>query len=198
MSNKKEEIRENLKDLLQDEGTNLPIAKVGDLPTFHSVDNFEYTSSKAKAIVKAKAMMNSVMKLYLSEEIIEENEYVKIKQKISTMQLATLINQMQQMEHTIETLMRTIDSGELSPRMFEVLGGLQKTMLEVMKHTTLHIMAAEENMKKLKHDIDIYSNTTTITNKKDDGVISRGSRDFMKGIQEEIQDVDFKDEEKDE
>ena len=87
-------------------------------------------------------MMDSVAKLYLSQDVIEEYEYVRIKQKIEEMQLANLFNQMQQMEHSIETLMRTIDSGELSPRMFEVLGGLQKTMLEVMKHTTLHMMAA--------------------------------------------------------
>ena len=116
-----------------------------------------------------------------------------MKQKVETMQLTTLLNQMQQMQHSIEILMRTIETGELSPRMFEVLGGLQKTMLEINKHTTLHIMAAEENAKKLKHDIDIYSNTTTIQHKKDEKITARGNRDFMKGIQEELnsEDVEF-------
>ena len=97
--------------------------------------------------------------------------------------------------------MRTIDSGELSPRMFEVLGGLQKTMLEVMKHTTLHMMAAEENMKKIKHDIDIYGDSTISTNKRkdeEDTLTARGNRDFMKSIQEEIQDVEFDDNTEDE
>jgi hypothetical protein len=178
---------------------NLPIVKDGDLPSFHQVDSYDYIDSQKKFIVKAKKMMDSVMKLYLSAEIIEKNEYVKMKQRIGEMQLATLITQMSQMQHSIETLMRTIDSGELSPRMFEVLGGLQKTMLEINKHTTLHIMAAEENTKKLKHDIDVYSNMTTITNsKKDEGLTARGNRDFMKGIQEEIQDVDFNDDENNE
>jgi hypothetical protein len=78
--------------------------------------------------------------------------------------------------------------------MFEVLAGLQKTMLEINKHATLHMMAAEEGMKKLKHDIDIYSETTTITKKKEeDSITARGNRDLMRGIQEEIQDVDFND-----
>ena len=141
-------------------------------------------------------MMDSVMKLYLSAEIIEQNEYVQMKQKVEEMQLGTLLNQMAQMEHSIEMLMRTIESGELTPRMFEVLAGLQKTMLEINKHTTLHMMAAEEGMKKLKHDIDIYSDATTITKKKDEeeGITARGNRDLMKGIQEEIQDVEFNDE----
>jgi hypothetical protein len=192
MSNN-EEARESIKDLLS-EDNQLPVARQGDLPSFHTVEDYQYGESKAKAIAKAKKMMDSVAKLYLSQDVIEEYEYIRIKQKIEEMQLANLFNQMQQMEHSIETLMRTIDSGELSPRMFEVLGGLQKTMLEVMKHTTLHVMAAEENMKKIKHDIDIYGDGTISSSKKKDeegAMTARGNRDFMKSIQEEIQEVDF-------
>ena len=194
----KDEARDSLKELL-DEGTNLPIATSNDLPSFHDVERYTYDESKNKSMVAAKRMMESVMKLYLSAEVIEQNEYVQMKQKIEEMQLATLINQMHQMEHSIEMLMRTIESGELTPRMFEVLAGLQKTMLEINKHATLHIMASEEGMKKLKHDIDIYSDTSTVTkNTKDDTITTRGNRDFMKGIQKEIHDVDFNEEENNE
>ena len=190
----KDEARESLKELL-DEGTNLPIARQGDLPSFNDVERYSFDDGKNKSIKIAKKMMDSVMKLYLSQEIIEQNEYVQMKQKVEEMQLGTLLNQMAQMEHSIEMLMRTIESGELTPRMFEVLAGLQKTMLEINKHATLHMMAAEEGMKKLKHDIDIYSDATTITKKKDEeGIVSRGNRDLMRGIQEEIQDVEFNDE----
>jgi len=196
MPNNKDEVRESIKDLLQDDGTNLPIANTGDLPSFHSMETFSYDTTKTAAVENAKKMMSTVMKLYLSEKIIEENEYVQMKQRVEEMQLATLLNQMQQMQHSIEVLMRTIETGELSPRMFEVLGGLQKTMLEINKHTTLHIMASEENAKKLKHDIDIYGDNKELSqSKKIDGVVSRGNRDFMKDIQEEIQDVDFDNEE---
>tara|TARA_S200002703_G_scaffold141367_1_gene133204 strand:+ start:554 stop:1156 length:603 start_codon:yes stop_codon:yes gene_type:complete len=190
----KDEARENLKELL-DEGTNLPIAKEGDLPSFNDVERYSFDDGKDKSIKMAKRMMNSVMKLYLSAEIIEQNEYVQMKQKVEEMQLSTLFNQMAQMEHSIEMLMRTIESGELTPRMFEVLAGLQKTMLEINKHATLHMMAAEEGMKKLKHDIDIYSDNTTIVKKKEeDGITARGNRDLMRDIQAEIQDVEFNEE----
>ena len=37
MKENKEEFRESIKDLL-DEGTNLPIAKSDDLPSFHNVE----------------------------------------------------------------------------------------------------------------------------------------------------------------
>jgi hypothetical protein len=87
--------------------------------------------------------------------------------------------------------------------MFEVLGGLQKTMLDIMKHQTLHMMAAEENMKKLKRDIDIYANTGAIEIKdvKTVGSVSRGTRNLMRDIQaeingdEEISNEDFDSEE---
>jgi hypothetical protein len=93
-------------------------------------------------------------------------------------------------EHAIVTLLRSIDAGEASPRMFEVLGGLQKTLLDIMKHQTLHMMAAEENMKKLKRDIDIY-NTIDVTPKTNEtksvgAQINRGTRNLMKEIQAEM------------
>lgn len=189
--NPREEIRDNLKDLLE-EDLSLPIND--DIPSFNSVENYSYGDNRSKSLKAAKKMMNSIMKLYLSQEIIEQNEYVRMKQRIEEMQLSSLLNQMAQMEHSIEMLMRTIESGELTPRMFEVLAGLQKTMLEINKHTTLYMMASEEGIKKLKHDIDIYSQTTTITNnptKNEDDNVMRGNRNLMKSIQEEIEDIDY-------
>ena len=59
----KEEARETIKDLLQDDGMNLPIVKEGDLPSFHQVDSYDYVDNQTKSIQKAKKMMDSVMKL---------------------------------------------------------------------------------------------------------------------------------------
>jgi hypothetical protein len=149
--------------------------------------------------------MNSLLKFYLSEELIQKNEYIRLQAKIDVMTMSNLIFQMQASEHAITTLMRSIDAGEVSPRMFEVLGGLQKTMLDIMKHQTLHMMAAEENMKKLKRDIDIYSDQTSIKiEEKSTGTVNRGTRSLMQEIQaelngaEEIEPEDFDSEEQSE
>ena len=66
----------------------------------------------------------------------------------------------------------------------------------ILTNRFLHMMAAEEGMKKLKHDIDIYSDSNTIIKKKEEeeGITARGNRDLMKDIQAEIQDVEFNDE----
>ena len=192
--NNQDPIRRSIDDLLNDDTPN-----PSTLPSFREDhEPMNYPEIKSNASNKAKSLMNSLLKFYLSQEMIEKNEYIQLKAKVDVMTLANLINQMEIAEHAITTLMRTIDSGEFSPRMFEVLGGLQKTMLDIMKHQTLHMMAAEENMKKLKRDIDIYSDNQSIdiTPKQGSGSVSRGTRNLMKEIQaelgnEEIEDEDF-------
>jgi hypothetical protein len=129
------------------------------------------------------------LKFYLSQDVIDNNEYIQAKAKLEMMTLSNLIQQMQYSERAITTLMRTIDTGEVTPRMFEVLAGLQKTMLDIMKHQTLHMMAAEENMKKLKRDIDVYANPTDEQKPKlqsGGGNVVRGTRNLMKEIQAEL------------
>lgn len=194
-------IRRSIDDLLSDD--NLPASTSSGLPSFNAHEPMDYVGAKTSSTNDAKRLMNSLLKFYLSSELIEKNEYVQLKAKIDVMTLSNLINQMQIAEHAITTLMRTIDSGEFTPRMFEVLGGLQKTMLDIMKHQTLHMMAAEENMKRLKRDIDIYANTGAIEIKevKSSGTVNRGTRNLMKDIQaeirgeEEISNEDFDSEE---
>jgi hypothetical protein len=188
-------IRRSIDDLLNEE--NLQTSSASGLPSFredHSPMNYEAVKSGASN--QAKKLMNSLLKFYLSQELIEKNEYIQLKAKIDVMTLSNLINQMEIAEHAITTLMRTIDSGEFTPRMFEVLGGLQKTMLDIMKHQTLHMMATEENMKKLKRDIDIYSDSKVIdvTEVKTPGTINRGTRNLMMDIQNELGNESIEDE----
>ena len=201
----KEQARDSLKDLMaqaDDSNRNLPIETGDDLPARIEHEPLDYVQVKSSAEKRGQKLMKSLLKLYLSQEVIENNEYIKMKAAIDQMTLASLMFQMQTAEHALTTLLRTIDSGELHPRMFEVLGGLQKTMLDIMKHQTLHLHAMEEGAKKLKHDIDIYKtieveSTSTKSEKTDssnDNNLKRGSRAMMRELQQEIQDTDFNEE----
>ena len=194
-NNDQNPIRRSIDDLLNDDAMN-----TSALPSFRDDhEQMNYPEVKSKANDSAKKLMNSLLKFYLSEDLIQKSEYVQLKAKIDMMTLANLINQMEIAEHAITTLMRTIDAGEFTPRMFEVLGGLQKTMLDIMKHQTLHMMAAEENMKKLKRDIDIYGDSIDITPKDvkpQIASVNRGTRNLMRDIQseingEEVEETDF-------
>jgi hypothetical protein len=184
-------IRKSIDDLLNED----IVPRESGLPAFNEHVPMNYPEVKSIATNSAKKLMNSLLKFYLSEELIQKNEYIQLKAKIDVMTMSNLIFQMQTAEHAITTLLRSIDAGEVSPRMFEVLGGLQKTMLDIMKHQTLHMMAAEENMKKLKRDIDIYSDTPTIeiSSKTQDGTVKRGTRNLMREIQAEIGNEEVED-----
>lgn len=193
MSAKQDIARESIDAILQDNFSNdlLPIEAESKLPAFNSTQPANYTELKSKSVNKAKRLMNSLLNFYLSEELIEKNEYIAARAKIEMGTMANLIQQMEISERAITLLMTDIDGGNASPRMFEVLAGLQKTMLEIMKHQTLQILATEESMKKLKRDIDIYEDDSSTPKKQisaGNGNIIRGSRDLMREIQEELGD----------
>lgn len=208
MEDKNDPVRKSIDDLLADDqqSNSTPALSSRGLPAFQVTDPLDYDGEKDIAQNKAKKLMNSLLKFYLSQELIQKNEYITLKAKIDVMTMSNLMFQMRTAEHAIVTLLRSIDAGEASPRMFEVLGGLQKTMLDIMKHQTLHMMAAEENMKKLKRDIDIYGDSIDITpkdSKPQIATVNRGTRNLMRDIQseingEEIEETDFDSENQDE
>lgn len=186
----KQDIRSSISNFLIDDlpdeiigsdDTNTALAKKDNVPGLY--DNIQDKSHK-----KAVKTIHSLLKFYLSEEIILEEEYIRAKLELDTLSLSKLLFLMETSERSIKKLMETIDSGDLSPRMFEVLGGLQKTLLDIIKSQTMFMIASEENMKRLSRDIDIYgkdsSKTTTKGKKVSEVISSRGTKGIMKAIQE--------------
>lgn len=190
--NLRNSISELLDDDLPDEVT-IPDEDLDDL-----VDSrrpvTSYDTMRNGAYAKAKKVMDGLLKLYLSEEIIEEQEYIRARVELDKMSLGALIFQMETAERAIITMLDNIDSGEMHPRMFEVLGGLQKTLLDIVKSQTMYLMASEENMKKLSRDIDVYKpqyKAITAEKSSSAGVVSsRGTKELMRSIQAGIQDVE--------
>ena len=143
--------------------------------------------------------MSSLLKFYLSEEIIAEHEYIQAKSNLDEYALGMLIRQMENSEIAISQLMDIINEGDVSPRMFEVLSDLQRTLLDIIKSQTMYMVAIEENAKKTSRDIDVYhGNSDSSTNKKQSGVKSRGTKDLMRALQETINEEDIQDVDSDE
>ncbi len=190
----KEELRSSLDELL---GYDLP-DEVPGLDEEHElklVKREPTLPDNHKAKNKAKKVMDSLLKFYLSEEIIEEQEYIKAKSELDKSALSALIKQMENSERAITILMRQIDEeGDVSPRMFEVLSDLQRTMLDIIKSQTMYMVAVEENVKKVARDLDIYQGGGS--NKKIEsggGVKSRGTKDLMRALQDSIKEDEIKD-----
>ena len=206
ISEQADQIRQELDDLIGDgvmdvesDPKDLPIqARPTDLAPM-----VNYVDLKAGATKKAQKTITSLMKFYLDADIIEQDEYIKAKKQMDEMTMSSLIYQLQAGERALTTLLETIDSGELAPRMFEVLATLQKSMLDIIKSQTMYLMAAEEGTKRIARDIEIYQqrqNQAEIEGAGGDSGnknIQRGTKDLMAAIRagidganEDIEDVE--------
>ena len=196
--NSKDKFRDSIGDLLND----LP-DEVPGLDETPELSRVKIESTQAVALTrakgKAKKVMSSLLKFYLSEEIIAEHEYIQAKSNLDEYALGMLIRQMENSEIAISQLMDIINEGDVSPRMFEVLSDLQRTLLDIIKSQTMYMVAIEENAKKTSRDIDVYhGNSDSSTNKKQSGVKSRGTKDLMRALQETINEEDIQDVDSDE
>jgi hypothetical protein len=185
-----DEIRSSLDDILNDDSVNASIDST-PLPPIRTQPAFDYVKKKDAASERAKKTINSLLKFYLSEEIIDSDEYVKAKMRIEEMTLSSLLFQMETAERAITTLLQQIDDGDVSPRMFEVLGTLQKSMLDIIKSQTMYMIATEEGVKKIARDYDVYSQRKLVKNEdskktQTSGNVNRGTKNLMMQIQDEL------------
>jgi hypothetical protein len=176
--NSKDKFRNSIGDLLNDLPDEIPgLNDQPQLPRVRAENSQSAAMLKAKN--KAEKVMNSLLKFYLSEEIIEEHEYIKAKAALDQSALSMLIRQMQNSETAISILMDTIHEGDVSPRMFEVLSDLQRTLLDIIKSQTMYMLAIEENAKKLNFDeaedkFDSLGNKIEVVKEKKE--LSRGDK----------------------
>lgn len=189
-----DEIRRELENLIGPDESLDMIDKDPELPAMRPQQPVvNYAEMKGGAEKKAKKTIESLMKFYLDQDLIDNNEYVKAKQKIDEMTMASLVYQLQAGERALTTLLETIDGGELSPRMFEVLATLQKSMLDIIKSQTMYLMAAEESVKRISRDAELFHQKTNkeITGggapvSNEGATVQRGTKDLMRAIAEGI------------
>jgi hypothetical protein len=187
-SENQNELRSSITDLLS--GNNLPddLTKINDT-TIPAKNRGQFAKIIEKSKNQAKKSIDTLLKFYLSIDIIEKEEYIKAKRELDIQSLSALIFNMEASQHAIISMLENIDNGEVHPRMFEVLGGLQKTLLDIVKAQTLFTISTEENIKKLGRDIDYYSSIKS-TSDMPEAEISpetlqvRGNKDLMRSIQQ--------------
>ena len=154
MADERDIVRNSLDDLLRED---IEIEEGDqDFQSQPIVQAHDYDKSRTKAEGRAKKMMHSLLKFYVSNDFISENDYIRANVKTDQETLSGLIFHLENADRAIVTLMRTIESGELSARMFEVLSALQKSYIDILKVKTAFVMNTEEHMKKLSNDYDTY------------------------------------------
>ena len=155
MKDQKELIRDSISDLLMDNDIDLSSDISDNTLTFQKAQTINYYDGGAlvKAKAKAEKVMNTLLKLYMSDGFISKSEYIQAKVNLDSMTLGKIMNQMEVSEAAIQVLMDNIQMGDVNPKLFDALGNLQRTFIDLVKTQTAYIENAEMEYKKIAQEI---------------------------------------------
>ena len=186
MSDNKDIIRDSIADLLSDNDVNLIDDIDSQTLTFNKVPS---TVSKSEMITleqsrsKAKGVMEALLKVYLSDNFISKSEYAQAKVNLDAMTLGNIMNQMEISQRAINILMDNIEIGDINPKLFDALGKLQGTFIDLVRTQTTYIMNASDEYEKLALDKDTVADASPSTAKEiSTGFKSNSQKDLMRLI----------------
>ena len=168
MKDQKELIRDSISDLLMENDIDLSSDISDNTLTFQKAQTINYYDGGALAKAKGKAekVMNTLLKLYMTDGFISKSEYIQAKVNLDSMTLGKIMNQMEVSEAAIQVLMDNIQMGDVNPKLFDALGNLQRTFIDLVKTQTAYIENAELEYKKIAQEKEVSA----------DDVIDRDSR----------------------
>ena len=205
-----ENIKNTLDQILMEEGLDSDSLSPSDLPRMKTTDIMDFSTSKTEVGADARALMTSIVDLYLKENLIEKSDYVTYKQKIDAMNISSMMLQLKTAQHAITKLIEEIDLGNANPRMFEVLAQLQSQIMQMPKDYQQYMNKMEESYIRLRSegerkaysggvqmDYDSESKVSglgnTFTSSQGEGIRVRGTKGIMEGLRDilgtEIEDV---------
>ena len=181
----KDIIRDSIADLLADNDftDDIDSQTLTFQRTPSTVSNMEVVTLE-QSRQKAEKVMSSLLKVYLSENYISKSEYVQAKANLDAMTLGSIMNQMEISQRAINYLMEEIEMGGVNPKIFESLGKLQTTFIELVKTQTSYIMTAGEEYEKIALDKDtvVGEESTTSAKEISSGYKSSSQKDLMRLI----------------
>ena len=188
----KEIIRDSISDLLLENDIDLSNDISDNTLTFQKTQTINYYDggSLVKAKDKAEKVMNTLLKLYMSDGFISKSEYIQAKVNLDSMTLGKIMNQMEVSEAAIQVLMDNIQMGDVNPKLFDALGNLQRTFIELVKTQTAYIENAELEYKKISQEKEISADGVVEKDNKNEissgGLKSSNQRELMQLIRKTV------------
>ena len=192
MKEQKEIIRDSISELLMENDIELSNDISGDTLTFQKTQTINYYDGGAlvKAKAKAEKVMNTLLKLYMSDGFISKSEYIQAKVNLDSMTLGKIMNQMEVSEAAIQVLMDNIQMGDVNPKLFDALGNLQRTFIDLVKTQTAYIENAELEYKKIAQEKEISPDDIIEKDSKNEistgGLKSSKQRELMQLIRNTV------------
>ena len=192
MKEQKEIIRDSISDLLMENDIDLSSDISDNTLTFQKAQTINYYDGGAllKAKNKAEKVMNTLLKLYMSDGFISKSEYIQAKVNLDSMTLGKIMNQMEVSEAAIQVLMDNIQMGDVNPKLFDALGNLQRTFIDLVKTQTAYIENAELEYKKIAQEKEVSADDVIDRNSKNEistgGLKSSNQRELMQLIRNTV------------
>ena len=192
MKEQKELIRDSISDLLKDNDIDLSSDISDNTLTFQKAQTINYYDGGVlvKAKVKAEKVMNALLKLYMSDGFISKSEYIQAKVNLDSMTLGKIMNQMEVSEAAIQVLMDNIQMGDINPKLFDALGNLQRTFIDLVKTQTAYIENAELEYKKIAQEKEVSADDIIEKDSKNEissnGLRSSNQRELMQMIRNTV------------
>jgi hypothetical protein len=193
MKEQKEIIRDSISELLMENDIELTNDISGDTLTFQKAQTINYYDGSAlvKAKGKAEKVMNTLLKLYMSDGFISKSEYIQAKVNLDSMTLGKIMNQMEVSEAAIQVLMDNIQMGDVNPKLFDALGNLQRTFIDLVKTQTAYIENAEMEYRKIAQEKEISPDDIIERDNKNEvsssGLKSSNQRELMQLIRNTVE-----------
>ena len=192
MKEQKEIIRDSISDLLMENDIDLSNDISDNTLTFQKAQTINYYDggALAKAKCKAEKVMNTLLKLYMSDGFISKSEYIQAKVNLDSMTLGKIMNQMEVSEAAIQVLMDNIQMGDVNPKLFDALGNLQRTFIDLVKTQTAYIENAELEYKKIAQEKEVSADDIIERDSKNEistgGLKSSNQRELMQLIRNTV------------
>lgn len=186
MAENKDIIRDSIADLLTDNDININDDIDSQTLTFQrtpsTITNREMMTLE-QSRKRAGKVMESLLRVYLTENFISKSEFVQAKSNLDSMTLGNIMYQMEISQRAIDVLMDNIELGDVNPKLFEALGKLQGTFIDLVRTQTNYIANAGNEYEKLGEEKDQTINISTSTAKEiSSGYKSSSQKDLMRLI----------------
>ena len=192
MSKAKEIVRDSISDLLMENDIDISNDISDNTLTFQKAQTINYYDGGAlmKAKNKAEKVMNTLLKLYMSDGFISKSEYIQAKVNLDSMTLGKIMNQMEVSEAAIQVLMDNIQMGDINPKLFDALGNLQRTFIDLVKTQTAYIENAEMEYRKIAQEKEVSADDVIERDSKNEissgGLKSSNQRELMQLIRNTV------------
>jgi hypothetical protein len=186
-SSKKDVLEKILEDMNKDD------YDIGNTKSNEKFENIQsefhlnYDEVTATSETKAKEIVLSIANFYLDNDVLKNDPYVNQKMQLDVLSISNLLFQMVTSEHAIKILLREIDNGNFHPRMFEVLGGLQKSKMEIVKHLKQVEIIMENNYKGLMIEYDNKNTNYNLNHENQEEEHSNNSQIGTKALLKQMQ-----------